>query len=320
MTAWLSEPRASRGPAGPMPSARSRSVVGHMQIVVSRSSSRSLSVRWVAWTAQLSGPSAPWPCRSSVGVQPWTARQASFSARCSERWKCSGLPGAHSTTVGIWSAGTARTEWIAAPMRACGASSSPSTRCGPARGVAVAEAPLGAGRRLPEAAGDVARVEQRDPDPRLAGRRDQRLAERVGAVVQVVELAHARDPGQRHLAVDGSGQRVVAVGGELRRDRVHVLAPRPERPAGAVRAPAQRAVERVRVRVAQARQRHPAQPLGVPARHAGVDLGDAPVRDDDAHVGDDAVAAEPGEIGVIAGHSAIGTRMSRSAATCSARS
>ena len=38
------------------------------------------------------------------------------------------------------------------------------------------------------------------------------------------------------------------------------------------------------------------------------------------HVGDDAVAAEPREVGVIAGHSAIGTRMSRSAATCSARS
>ncbi|CAM5316576.1 hypothetical protein SRIMM317S_06782 [Streptomyces rimosus subsp. rimosus] len=56
------------------------------------------------------------------GVRPCASRQASFSAVCSERWTCSGAcrcP-AHSATVPSWSAGTARTECTAAPIRACG--------------------------------------------------------------------------------------------------------------------------------------------------------------------------------------------------------
>ena len=53
---------------------------------------------------------------------------------------------------------------------------------------------------------------------------------------------------------------------------------------------------------------------------AGSDGGDAVTLDLDQDVGDDSLAAEPGEIGVIAGHSAIGTRTPRSAATSEARS
>ncbi len=111
MIAWLSLPRESLGPASPIPSARSRSVVGHMQIVVPLRSSSMC----VAWIAVEFGPSAPTESSSRIGVMPVAARHASFSARCSETWKCSGLPCANSTTTGIWSTGTARTEWIAAP-------------------------------------------------------------------------------------------------------------------------------------------------------------------------------------------------------------
>ena len=57
---------------GPMPSARSRSVVGQKQapVPVPPSSSMSRSVRCVAWMLVRSWPSAPASSSSSVGVQP----------------------------------------------------------------------------------------------------------------------------------------------------------------------------------------------------------------------------------------------------------
>ncbi len=80
----------------------------------------SSSVRWVACTAVVRGPSAPWSARSRAGVVPWARAQASFSAVCSERWTCSGAErsAAQSATVRSSAAGTARTEWMAAPIRA----------------------------------------------------------------------------------------------------------------------------------------------------------------------------------------------------------
>lgn len=138
ITAWLSLPRLSGLPAscsrlaGPIPSARSRSVVGHMQIVVPEppSSVMSSSVRCVAWTAEVRGPSTPWSARSRVGVTPCVAWQASFSAGCSDRWTCSGAwrSSLQRTAAASWSAGTARTEWTAAPIRACGRSARASAR------------------------------------------------------------------------------------------------------------------------------------------------------------------------------------------------
>ncbi len=128
MTAWLSEPSESgeparwRATAGPMPSARSRSVVGHMQVPVPESPSRAMSssVRWVLCTPVVRGPRTPWSASSRVGVRPCAARQASFSAVCSDRCTCSGArrSSAHRATVVNCPAGTARTEWIAAPIRA----------------------------------------------------------------------------------------------------------------------------------------------------------------------------------------------------------
>ena len=112
------------------------------------------------------------------------------------------------------------------------------TRVGPAVEVAVAEPALHAFERLAVHSGrQVERVQQGDPDARvLGGRAISGVAHgvRVGvgravrAVVQVVELADAGDAGQRHLAVDGPGQREVAVRVEAAGDRVHQLAPGPE--------------------------------------------------------------------------------------------
>ena len=125
ITACESDPRlnnpqpASSAAAGPMPSPRSRSVVGqkHTPVAVRSRSARSSSVRWVAWTAVVRGPSTPASRSSAVGVAPCTARHWSISAVCSDECTCSGAPwaSAHSTTAGMCSSGTPRTECSAAP-------------------------------------------------------------------------------------------------------------------------------------------------------------------------------------------------------------
>ena len=168
------------------------------------SSRRRRRCRCVAWTAVSSGRARRARPAAATGVQPCAARQASFSARCSETWKCSGLPRANSTTVASWSGGTARTEWIAAPTFApliVATRARPSAAASPSLKRA-----LGAVRRLAEPAGEVARVEQREPDAGLVRGRDQRVA-----VVQVVELADARDPGAQHLRV-GAARRARSTG------------------------------------------------------------------------------------------------------------
>ena len=48
------------------------------------------SVRWVACTAVVRGPSTPTSRISAVGVRPCTARHWSTSAVCSDEWTCSG--------------------------------------------------------------------------------------------------------------------------------------------------------------------------------------------------------------------------------------
>ena len=75
MTFWsepseIGLPASCRARLGPMPSARSRSVVGQMQapVPVPPSSSMSCSVRWVAWMLVRLLPSAPASSSSSVGV------------------------------------------------------------------------------------------------------------------------------------------------------------------------------------------------------------------------------------------------------------
>ena len=124
-TAWLSLPRHSgtpavaSAPAGPIPSPRSRSVVGQKQarVPVRARRATSSSVRWVACTAVVAGPSAP-------AVVQERGRGAAVGGEAGG--VLVGLLGevdvqrpvpAHSATTGRAARGTARTEWIAAPTR-----------------------------------------------------------------------------------------------------------------------------------------------------------------------------------------------------------
>ena len=116
-------PAARRRAAGPMPSARSRSVVGHRQTRGRAcAEQRDVGVGQVggvdrAWS---SGPSTPVRRRAAASAcSRARARQASFSAGCSERWTCSGAPRAAAQSRdrrAAVAAGTARTEWMAAPI------------------------------------------------------------------------------------------------------------------------------------------------------------------------------------------------------------
>ena len=168
---------------------------------------------------------------------------------------------------------TARTEWIAAPMRAPGESDGTESaraeaRAAQAGGVGVGEAALRVVEIDADPALEVAGVEQGDPDPGVGGRRHQRRPHGVGIgvgdtarpVVEVVELAHRADPGQRHLGEGGPGELVVRVGIERRRDLVHLLPPRPEGTGPAVGAAAQRPVESMAVGVGQAGHGQAGQP------------------------------------------------------------
>ena len=180
---------------------------------------------------------------------------------------------------------------------------------GPGVDVAVAEAQLGAFQRGVEAAREVAGVEQGEADARVGrggaqgGPHGVRFGVRhaAGAVVDVVELGDGRDPGQRHLGVRGGGQGPVGVGVEAGGDGVHRLPPGPERAATAVRAPAQRPVERVAVRVGEPGQHHAGQPPGVAGRCARLDVGEPAVGDLERDVGRETVG-EVGGRGPVAGH------------------
>ncbi len=77
----------------------------------------------------------------------------------------------------------------------------------------------------------------------------------VGLVVEVVELADARDAGQRHLGERRSREPVVAVRLESFGGPVHQVTPRPERAAVRLRPRSQCAMERVAVRVREAGDR-----------------------------------------------------------------
>ena len=244
-----------------MPSARSRSVVGVTQTLVLLSPSRAMSssVRCVAWTTVVPGPSRPSSCSSRVGVTPYAARQASFSATCSERWTCSGSRPLKALQL------VARHGPHRVDRRRAGAGP-----LGPPLGGAVAVADLHALGRRTEAAAQVARVQQGHPDAGLLGgdlngppHRVRVVVRRpVGPVVQVVELPHARVAGRDHLAVRRAGQRAVRFRLEPARDVVHLLPPRPERPALPLGPAPERAVERVAVVVRQAGDREAGQPGG----------------------------------------------------------
>ena len=184
---------------------------------------------------------------------------------------------------------------------------------GPGAGVAVPEADLGAGQRLPVEPGpQVAGVDQGQPDPGPAGRLDQRLPHLVGigvgpagrVVVQVVELPDGTDPGQRHLGVGGRGQLQVPVRVEGPRDLVHQLPPAPEVAAAPVGATPQRPVERMRVPVGQPRDRDPRQPGRPGGRVGPLGHGRDPLPLDlDQHpLGHAPLRSQPGQVGEPGAH------------------
>ena len=241
-------PASANARAAPTPSARSRSVVGQRHAVAPalrarRSSSADV---WVKWTALKRSLRAPASTRTPVGDRPCAASIASFSAGCSETWACSGT--AWSLGPGGNGGAGRRVDGAHAVDRGTGARVSPEAAervdpLGPGVGVAVGEAALRTFGRRAIATLEVARIEQRDPDPGIGrGLRPARAPSRSGRrrgcrrpVVEIVELANSGDPGERHLGEHRPGERRVAVGIERFGELVHLLAPRPERPALALR-------------------------------------------------------------------------------------
>ena len=116
------EPASRRARAGPIPSARSCSVVGQMQHAGAGAAERRDvgSLRWVACTAVVVGSEER---RVRAGARSGSSRSrpavAAFSAGCSERWTCRGRSPAAATTAAIAACGTARTEWSRPPRSGC---------------------------------------------------------------------------------------------------------------------------------------------------------------------------------------------------------
>ena len=160
ITAWLSLPRLSGLPASASAPGRADAVgqvpfgggaEAHRRCRCPPSTVRSASVEVGGVHGGGRPGRAPRGRRSSsVGVRPCTARQASFSARCSDRCTCSGArAGAHPATVASWSpaprgpSGSPHRSDRVRPGRR-----SASTRSAQRVGVAVAEAPLRSLQRL----------------------------------------------------------------------------------------------------------------------------------------------------------------------------
>ena len=171
--------------------------------------------------------------------------------------------------MGRASAGTALTEWMAAPVTQVGGGGDCGDPLGPARRPGVGEPALdrlqGEVAGGPEASGEVAGVQEGEPDAGLGRRLHQSPAHSVvvcvgpaaRSVVQVVELADRCDAGDGHLAIGGPAQRHVGIGVEPTGQAVHPIPPGPKRPSVVVGAPPQGPVKGVAVGVGQSRQDHP---------------------------------------------------------------
>ena len=231
--------------------------------------------RCVACTAVKRASSAPAPASSAVGVLPYASTQAAFSAGCSDTCACSGRPRSRAqlaTTRRRVRVDRAHAVDGGAHARGVPVLAQVVDALGPGLRAPVREAELRALGRRADAAVEVAGVEQRDAHAGLGGRRDQHAAHLVrvvvagaaGGVVQVVELADRGDARQRHLGVGRAREREVAVRVEPLGERVHLLAPGPERAAAVLGAAAQGALERVRVGVGEAGQREPVEAAARP--------------------------------------------------------
>ncbi len=171
----------------------------------------SASFRWVACTAVVPAPSSPWSASSRVGGaarrrpgRPRSRRAARTGARAA---------GGRRRPRGRRAAESARHR---ADRVHGGARPGPERRRGgaPSRSAQAVRVPVAEPALHPvqrqvaggaQPAGEIAGVEQGEPDPGLRGGLDERVAHRVGVgvraaargVVQVVELPHAGVAGQR---------------------------------------------------------------------------------------------------------------------------
>ena len=238
-------PRWSTRATGRNPSPRFASVVGHTQMRAPAAASRSSSCpsACVAWTIVVRGPRQPVSSSSSIGRMPVSAMHSSISRGCSSACTCSGssCAAAYAPSSRSASGGQARTEWGAMPTRMPSARSA-STCCEVVRH-----------RLLPEAldaAAEVAGVEEDERDAGLGSRlgRGTRLLE-----PEVVELADRREAVRAELPVDLDVLAADLLDAQRAGQREHPVAPRPE--VAAPVAAAQGALERVAMRVDEARRR-----------------------------------------------------------------
>ena len=238
-------------------------------------------VRCVACTAVNRGPSAPASRSTATGERPKAASTCRFSAGCSETWACSGSSPVAATIRATSSGSTARSEWIAVPSRALPRSTSDpcrashtgmllmNGRCASLGGTAV---PFSS---RPPCRYSVSSRVSRMPASRAAVITASAITV-VGIAVQVVELAHRRVPGQQQFGIERGGERVVALGIEPGRGRVHLLAPGPEVAALGMGTAAQCTVEGVGVAVGDAGEGESRQHGVAGLSRAVGDRGDRP--------------------------------------------
>jgi hypothetical protein len=120
-----------------------------------------------------------------------------------------------------------------------------------------------------QAAPQIARIEQGQPETSRVRGIAQGVCHRVGVVVasasrrvmQVVELPYTGHPGEYQLGVRRGRQAAIGVRVETGRDPVHLIPPGPERPGRIVGPTAQGPVKGVRVDVGKPREHQPVEPL-----------------------------------------------------------
>ena len=267
MNACESEPSESVAPAparlliAPIPSARSRSVVGQTQqhAPASPSSRTSASSRCVACTAvklglQCTGIGEQGRGSAAVGVEAGLVLGGLLRDVRVQRATALACPRGHHRG-GVRVDRAHAVDRRADPHGVRVAQRVDALR--PRLRASIGETPLRALDGRPDSAVEVAGVDQRQPDPGVRRRRHQHPAHLVRVVVrgaarpmvQVVELADGRDPREGHLRVGRARDGEVALGIEPLGRRVHLLPPRPEVAAAVVRAAAQHALEGVRMRV-----------------------------------------------------------------------
>ncbi len=176
-------------------------------------------------------------------------------------------------------------------------------------------------RPVVEPTAQVARVDQRDPDPNLARGLDQRLSELVAVPVQVMELADGRDAGFQHL-LKYSARVFGVIGTVPLGPPVHLLPPGPEIARSGFHLTTQRVLKGVAVDIRETGDRPPGEDHRVRGtRGARSDRFDRSGFDLDQDVlggeSEPRLLSVP-EAGAV--QSRIGMRTPRSRATSTARS